>query len=168
MEHELALGVAKILKAVKSAPAGQFSVVGERAPGIIRDFHHWADGARTEAAYLFQRRSNGKRFWLLLIEWNEAYGFYVVVFPENQKGPILEIHRVEHGAARELLSWSYKPVKRDNKNQQRKEFFASLYGSTSVLIPVPTSPTETEDFLSEVFHLAERRLLADQAPTLSA
>lgn len=167
MEHALALKVAKLLRELKAAPSPRFAGLSERAPGVIRDFHHWADGALTEAAYLFQRRADRKKLWVLLIEWNEANGFYVVVFPEDRRGPIVEIHRMEHNGERELLKWQYKPAKRDNKNRERREFFESLYGSASVLIPVPRTLPETEDFISELFQLAERRLQADVAPPLN-
>ena len=168
VKHELALEVAKLLQKVKVLPSSKFSVLSERAPGRIRDFHHWADGALTEAAYLFERRADRKRFWVLLIEWNEANGFYVVLFPEDRKGPLFEMYRTERSGERELLSWTYKPVKRDNKNKERKEHFESIYGSTSVLISVPRTPAEAEVFLSEVFQLAERRREADLAPSLNS
>ena len=163
MKQELAKRIAIAIEAFKSGPSARFVQIRRIPRGVIDGFHHWANGAPIEGGYLFHRRLDGQRLWLLLIEWNPSYGFYVVVFPEDQRGPIVEAHHIEEGPSRKLLKWRYAPVKRDGKNRQRREFFESLYGTTSVLIPVPTSKDEVEDFLFEVFQLAERRLLADQA-----
>ena len=131
--------------------------------GTVENFHRWADGHNAKAGFLFERNEDGVRYWLLVIEWNVRIGpYYLVIYPENRSGPILEIHRfAEESALKGELSWTYTPRKHDGRNKVRKERFCSIFSSTEVQISIPEEIGDTDIFLDEIFLLADSRLKAD-------
>jgi hypothetical protein len=58
--------------------------------------------------------------------------------------------------------WTYKPFKRDGKNDQRKAYFKQMFGSTTVEIKLPSSSSEVEGFFNQLFQLCQNRIKADR------
>lgn len=126
----------------------------------ISNFHVWADGKKYEGAYLVKNRYEIS-LWLIFIEWKPGR-FYLIIFPENRNGPLLEIHRLEKSESGDTyLGWTYKPTKRDVKNLKRVEYFSKYYFSPEVTISFPVDLNEIDDFLDEVFTLTDVRIKAD-------
>lgn len=128
----------------------------------LSGFHQWADGHQYEGAFLIEDES-GHRLWILLIDWREQDNFYVVLFPESKIGPIAEIHKLISRAPNDLvLTWRYSPSKRDGRNEERKAYFVEAFLSKEVQISVPVRNEEVDDFIDELFSLADSRLKADE------
>ena len=127
----------------------------------MKDFHQWADSKDFEGGFLLEN-SKGINLWLLLIKWNEANGYYVVLFPEDKAGPIAEIHSLSSDEDGQYLHWSYRPSKRDGKNDERKAYFEKYFLSLDVVISLPKTVDEVSDFLDELISLAENRAKADE------
>lgn len=70
--------------------------------------------------------------------------------------PIKEIEGIPH------LVWTYKPFKRDGKNDQRKAYFKQMFGSTTIEIKLPSSSSEVEGFFNQLFKLCQNRIKADR------
>jgi predicted HNH restriction endonuclease len=130
------------------------------APKPLSGFHRWADSKEFEGGFLIENE-NGFKIWLLLIEWNKKNGFYIVLFPENKKGPLVEIQEVSIDGNESHLKWRYKPSKRDGKNEERKAYFAKYFFDLEVFIPIPEKVDEVSDFLNELLSLSENREKAD-------
>ena len=99
----------------------------------------------------------GDNVWLLILEWNRNNGFYVVLFPEDRKGPVAEIHTVIEEADGNILKWKYSPSKRDGLNDKRKEYFEKYFFDVDVSIDLPNSSKEVVDFFGELLSLYENR-----------
>ena len=76
--------------------------------------------------------------------------------PVQKSRQIQEIDGVPH------IVWSYMPLKRDGKNDQRKAYFKQMFGSTTVQIKLPASSLEVEVFLGQLFKLCQNRIKADR------
>ena len=131
------------------------------APEPLDEFHQWADSKEFEGGFLIKNQ-NGQKIWMLLIEWNENHGFYVVLFPEDRSGPKAEIHKVVNEDDKQLLKWRYSPSKRDGKNEKRKGYFEKYFFSCEVLISIPSEVKEVSGFLNELSSLYESRVKADK------
>lgn len=123
----------------------------------LEDFHHWVD--RKDLLGHFLVEGGGKKFWLLIIFWQqrkypENENYYFVIYPESRSGAIAEIHEVD---GQNRFRWSYSPRKQDGSNNQarRKKRFEALYGSVSAKIQLPNKVANVDEFLSEVFRLAD-------------
>lgn len=130
---------------------------GKISPG----FHQWADGNLTHGGFLI-RNLEGNAYWLVFIDWKGDNDYYLILFNENHNKPIAEIHQVNITQFGEEFSWDYRPVKRDGKNAQRKDYFTEYFYDTNVRISLPKYPSELMDFLDELFYLAENRIKADE------
>lgn len=143
----------------------EFSILKILTDSPLTDFDQWADGKPLEGAFCLQTRT-GRKFWLLLIEWNKPNGYYVVLYPENKSGPKLEIHQEISSAEGQSLVWLYRPVKHDGKNDIRKRVFEKNYPNCEAVISLPTTKDEVTDFLIEISTLFECRILADDLTTV--
>jgi hypothetical protein len=126
----------------------------------LSGFHQWADGRDFVGGGLVARK-DGLAYWFLFLLWNDNIGYYLVIFPEDKSGPIAEIHRVKENGAKVALQWRYGPKKRDGKNQQRKDYFTHYFDDLLVNLPIPRQQSEVQNFLDNVFALAETRISAD-------
>lgn len=146
----------------------QYQGKSEVAPIILNSltseplsgFHQWVDSKELEGGFLIENQS-GLNIWLLLIEWNEKNGFYIVLFPDNKQGPVAEIHEIIDKKDELLLKWRYKPTKQDGKNKERQTYFSKYFLGLEVFISIPKNVDEVGDFLSELLSLAENREKAD-------
>jgi predicted HNH restriction endonuclease len=126
----------------------------------LSGFHQWADNKPCEGAFLF-RNVSGYALWIILIDWRESDNFYVIIFPESKSGPIAEIHKIMDKKGELALQWRYSPIKRDNRNKERKAYFAEAFLSNDVYISIPKNLSDVDGFIDELFTLAESRLKAD-------
>src|SRR6266852_3171264 len=114
MKRATAAAIAAVLKRFDRPGRGYRATrLGSGRP--LRSFHPWADGKALVSADRIMR-SDGNRLILLLIDWAPKGEFYYVVFPEDRSGPLAEVWRVRQGAGASNLFWTYKPTKRDGKN----------------------------------------------------
>ena len=128
-----------------------------------RKFHR-ADVKTLEGGFLVEN-SRGHRVWLLLIEWNKLYGYYVVLFSEDRTTILAEIHKTVDYAERPHIQWKYGPIKQDGRNAERREYFAKYYRSLDVKIFLPVDIEDVGGFLSELLSLAKIRTKADKIDT---
>lgn len=134
-----------------------------RGSSQVRDFHHWADSRWAVAIDRLER--NGTVLLLLLIDWWDDGEYYAVVFPEDRKGPLIEIHRLGDVGADRVLRWRYKPTKRDGRNAERRSRFIELAGSTEVALFFPVDVVSLGGFLNDLFDLVSKRRSADTLST---
>jgi len=162
MDREKAKSIYRLLKlnehTIKPFYSVEFSLQND-IPLI--NFHQWANGKDFVGGCLI-RRNNRTAYWLLFLLWNEEIGYYLVLFPENKSGPIAEIHEVEQYPPGEILKWEYRPIKHDERNEARKEYFKKYFYDIQVTISVPENANDLVGFLDELFSLAEIRLKADE------
>jgi hypothetical protein len=128
-----------------------------------RKFHR-ADVKILEGGFLV-KNSSGQLVWLLLIEWNELHGYYIVLFSEDRATILAEIHKTIDYAGRKHIQWRYGPIKRDGNNAERQEYFAKYFRSLDVKIFLPAKVGDVSDFLNELLSLAENRSKADKIDT---
>jgi 5-methylcytosine-specific restriction endonuclease McrA len=161
MENKYAKGIAKLLSYASITEDGRFKLEKYINRRTLSGFHHWADDRPCEGAFLFKNQS-GSGLWVLLIDWREKDDFYVVLFPESKSGPIAEIHSLVESSGDAVLHWRYSPSKRDGKNGERKAYFVESFLSDNVQISVPAISQGIDDFLEELFSLANCREKADR------
>ncbi len=161
MEVQTAREIASLLSKNGSEESDKYRLEKHISRQRLTDFHQWANDRPSEGAFLF-KNSAGKGLWIVLIDWRESNNFYVVLFPESKSGPIAEIHRVVAVGAEPVLHWRYSPSKHDDKNDERKAYFAEAFLSTDVQISIPQSISEVDDFVDELFVLSESRAKADR------
>jgi len=128
--------------------------------GRLYDFHQFANGEKCEGVYCVKNKY-GQSYWFVLIEWNRKIGYYLIVFPENRSGPLIEIHKTEVKIGFENLLWKYSPSKRDGRNALRKAYFSKFVPGGNVVISLPKEVFEMNSFFEDVFSLANIRLKAD-------
>lgn len=161
MDIQIVKNLYKLLSQYRSKEKAFPSISEDLAPKPLKNFHQWANSKDFEGGFLLEN-SKGVNLWLLLIKWNEANGYYVVLFPEDKAGPIAEIHSFSSDDDGEYLHWRYRPSKRDGKNDERKEYFEKYFFSLDVVISLPRTVDEISEFLGELISLAENRAKADE------
>jgi hypothetical protein len=158
VERHIAKNISSLLSS--AADGNRYKLELSHAPGKLSEFHQWADEKPCEGAFLFIDQL-GVGIWVLLIDWREDGNFYVVIFPRSRSGPVAEIHMAEGKGDEITLSWRYSPRKRDDKNVERKRYFIESFLSDVVEISVPAEPNEVDDFIGELFALADSRQKSD-------
>lgn len=138
----------------------RYAITESRPPGLLREFHQWADGRPCEGAFLMEG-DDGMRTWLVLIDWKMNGTYYLVLFPENRIGPIYEMHRMQAASPDPTLEWTYIPKKRDGKNDQRRAYFLTTYGTRTATLVLPKALEEIDEFVDDLIELAVYRLKAD-------
>lgn len=61
-----------------------------------------------------------------------------------------------------MLTWRYSPSKRDGRNEERKAYFVEAFLTDEVQISVPSHAKDVDDFIDELFSLANSRVKADE------
>ena len=138
-----------------------FSMVIDRPMGkYLQGFHTFADDKPCSGAFLISDGTNS--YWILLIDWYNDGNHYVVVYPERHRNPPLaELHQVERHSDGLDLKWSYQPTKRDGQNEHRRRLFKAQFGSLEVTVSLPGEHATIDDFLFDIFVLADCRRRAD-------
>jgi hypothetical protein len=136
--------------------ANQFAGATTRLPNAATDaidnFHEWVNGRPLLGAHLLPTINNGSLLWLLLIKWqnehnpNNPHGWYLVVFPEDQRNPLMEIHRVD---GNNRLCWSYVPRLHHGNNHDRQVEFARILGIADANVQIEIPNVNTVDFFLE-------------------
>jgi hypothetical protein len=126
----------------------------------LTEFHQWADNRPCEGAFLISGAGKS-RLWAVLIDWKLSENYYLAIFPEARSGPLAEIHECLNDGNSNVLRWKYSPTKQDKKNPERRAYFAEVFNSKEVLLSVPESVDQVDDFFAELFSLAVARLKAD-------
>ncbi|MGY2264541.1 HNH endonuclease [Pseudomonas sp. SDT2931_S440] len=158
MDQSIAKSISNLLFIAEGR--SRYKLEQSYASGDLIDFHQWADGKPCEGAFLFiNQQSVG--MWIVLIDWKVNGNFYVVIFPESRAGPIAEIHKTQGEGDEVVLSWKYSPTKHDSRNWERKQYFIEAFLSDVVAISIPSGPEEVDDFINELFSLANSRQKAD-------
>ncbi|GJH04504.1 HNH endonuclease [Paraburkholderia terrae] len=106
-------------------------------------------------------RTDAVRTWVLLIDWKWSETYYIVVFDEAKLGPVCELHKVGGDDAAPTLEWTYRPSKRDGKNERRKQYFLATYGAETAALKLPKNADQIDDFIDDLIELADYRLKAD-------
>ena len=102
-----------------------------------------------------------------MIEW-KPQTFYLVLYPENRSGPIVEAKDFRIVDGSEKLLWDYIPRKQDGKNDKRLANFIKFYNSRTAEITIPNNDREISDFFDEVFWLLEIKAKSETLVDVSA
>ena len=158
MDKSIALKISKLIG--ENTNSENFKIVDLLATDSeLKGFHQWADGHKHLESYLIEDEE-GYKFWFQFIDWKNSDNYYLVIFPEDHSGPIIEIHQMN---TEQQLEWIYTPKKHDSKqnNEKRKGIFESIMGENPVVLGIPTNKNELNGFIKKVFKMAESRLTAD-------
>lgn len=116
-------------------------------------------GKEAISGFEVTKRDNNIGYIFTFIHSEENY--YLVIYSKNKKA-VVELKNVEMIDGNPYIVWKYNPVKRDGKNQERKDYFKRHFGSFIRQILIPKSPSEIETFVGELFALSQSRLEADK------
>ncbi|SDD52527.1 HNH endonuclease [Paenibacillus sp. CF095] len=141
-----------------------FEVIELSGGDTVTSFHQWADNKPVLGLFLIGN-AGGEQLYFLIIAWNQKVkdNYYLVTFPYNRSRPITELHKTETfgNTAVTSLVWKYKPMKRDGKNQERKQYFKNYYGDLNVTLSLPQVNSEVEVFIEDLFLLCKIRMTTD-------
>lgn len=133
------------------------------ADRTLTKFHQWTNGKPIIAGYEVFRPSTETGYYLLLIDWHRNGNYYLVIYAHDKSTTFAELRQIEDIDGAPHIVWTYKPLKRDGKNDQRKAYFKQLFGSTTVYVKLPSSDLEVEEFFGQLFKLCQNRIKADRA-----
>ena len=134
----------------------------ETVGGCLPKFHQWTNGKKTLAAFEITRLESDTGYYFLFIDWHRNDNYYLVIYAHNRSTTCAEIRQIHELDDEPHLIWTYNPLKRDGKNNQRKAYFKQMFGSTSVQIKLPSTAVEVEDFFTQLFKLCQNRVRADK------
>lgn len=160
LEKEQAIYLANHIE--KSKPASYEIRKLETVGGTLPKFHQWTNGKKTLAAYEVTRPESDTGYYFLFIDWHRNGIYYLVIYAHDRSTTCAEIRQIHELEGGPHLVWTYKPFKRDGKNDQRKAYFKQMFGSTAVQIKLPSSPLEVENFFKQLFKLCQNRVKADK------
>ncbi|WP_040206121.1 hypothetical protein [Neobacillus jeddahensis] len=160
MEKEHALSLSNLIE--KSRPETYEIRKLETRGGTLPKFHQWTNGKSTLAAYEVLRPATETGYYFLFIDWHRNQNFYLVIYAHDKSTTCAEIRQIQVLEEGLHLLWTYKPFKRDGKNDQRKAYFKQMFGSTTLHIKLPTIAAEVEAFFEQVFKLCQNRIKADK------
>jgi hypothetical protein len=129
--------------------------------GTLPKFHQWTNGKPVIEGYQVTRPETGTAYFLLFIDWHRNDNYYLVIYAHDKSTTLAEIRRVEELEGVPQIVWTYNPLKRDGKNNQRKAYFKQMFGSTTVQIKLPSSGAEVRGFFDQLFQLCQNRKKAD-------
>lgn len=128
----------------------------------IFNFHQWVDRKRILGIFLVNDLNSNEKYHFIFIDWQCNYkNYYLVIYPENKVGPLVEIHKVDEVCGNLDFTWRYSPTKRDGKNTDRREYFEKYYGTLETRIKVPSKNDEVQAFIDDVIELVIKRCKAD-------
>ncbi|WP_066072727.1 hypothetical protein [Neobacillus soli] len=160
MEKEQAMVLSNFIQKSHSAAyqIKQLETIG----GMLPKFHQWTNGKKTLSAYEIIRPETETGYYFLFIDWHRNDNYYLVIYTHNKSTTCAEIRQIQELDEGPHLVWSYKPFKRDGKNDQRKAYFKQMFGTTTVAIKLPSSASEVEEFYDQLFRLCQNRIRADR------
>ncbi len=129
---------------------------------MLPNFHQWTNGKKTVAGFEIIRLDSDLSYYFLFIDWHRNGNYYLVIYAHNKSTTVAEIRQVEEIDGLLHLVWSYNPLKRDGKNDQRKAYFKQMFGTTTLHIKLPTAVVEVDDFCKQIFKLCLNRITADR------
>lgn len=115
-------------------------------------------GNEAISGYEITKRGTTISYLFTFIQSGDNY--YLVIYSKNKKA-MAELKNIDVIDGNPYIVWKYNPAKRDGKNQDRKDYFTKNFGSTIRQIPIPTSHSDIEPFIGELFALCQSRLEAD-------
>lgn len=155
--------IVKLLRDFAELGQSQFKFLEIVQNRELSEFHQWVNGKPCKGAFLIMD-STGCKLWIpVFVQYpKKPDNYYIALFPESKTGPIIEIHEESIDTNNELtLDWTYVPKKQDGKNAERRDYFIQVNHSDTVNIYIPNNVSEANDFLTELFSLAESRQKAD-------
>ncbi|WP_066251099.1 hypothetical protein [Neobacillus drentensis] len=160
MEKEQAIFLANCIETSNPSSYGIKKL--EITCGSLPKFHQWTNGKPTLAAYEVTRPENDTGYYFVFIDWHRNDNYYLVIYAHDRSTTCAEIRKIQEINGDSYIVWSYIPLKRDGKNNQRKAYFKQMFGSTTVQIKLPATPFEVEVFLGQLFRLCQNRIKADR------
>lgn len=146
----------------KAKPAAyelnKLEIVGDCLP----KFHQWTNGKKTLAGYKVIRPATDTGHYFIFIDWHRNGIYYLVIYAHDRSTTVAELRQIQEIDGSPHLVWSYKPFKRDGKNDQRKAYFKQMFGSTKVQIKLPSTTADIEGFYEQLFRLCQNRVKADR------
>ncbi|WP_342429801.1 hypothetical protein [Neobacillus sp. FSL H8-0543] len=130
--------------------------------GTLPKFHQWTNGKKVVAGYEITQLDSDTSYYFLFIDWHRNDNYYLVIYTHNKSTTVAEIRQVEEIDGLLQFVWSYNPLKRDGKNDQRKAYFKQMFGTTTVHIKLPTEEIGVERFCEQMFKLCLNRMTADR------
>lgn len=163
MQKDLAIYLSDLIEKWNKSTSATYDVRKlETNRGTLPRFHQWTNGKQTVSGYEVTRKDSDTSYFFLFIDWHRNENYYLVIYAHDKSTTLAELHQIEEIEGALYLSWKYNPLKRDGKNDQRKAFFKSAFGSTTVTIKLPSSKNEVEPFFHQLFLLCQNRMKADR------
>lgn len=122
-------------------------------------FSNWVDGK--DVLGIINVSKNNDSYYFVFIDWWCDGNYYLILYNEDKSKTLLELHKVKEEYDCLNIEWRYRPTKRDDLNNERKECFAKYYGDVVKRIEVPKSMDNIEYFLDDIFDLIEKRVNSD-------
>ncbi|MEH7076895.1 hypothetical protein [Neobacillus drentensis] len=160
MEKKQAIFLANCIEGSKS-PAYDINKL-EVINGCLPKFHQWTNGKPTIAAFEITRPDNDTGYYFVFIDWHRNDNYYLVIYAHDHSTTCAEIRQIQEIDGVPHLIWTYQPLKRDGKNQQRKAYFKQMFGATTIQIKLPSSALDLDVFLGQIFKLCQNRIKADR------
>ena len=157
MEREQAKKLATMLREGLTTSTC-FKIMEEREMPVD-NFNQWANGDKGFGAFLIERKQDQVQHWILFIESRRHPDQFYLVMYSSGRIHELQILEVRDGPS---LEWQYTPRRRDRRNLERKERFKMLMGDIIQKIPLPNAHRTVDDFLDDLFNLAQARETADR------
>jgi hypothetical protein len=160
LEKEQAKFISNCIESIQSST---FAIKNlEILNGTLTKFHQWTNGKPTLAAFKVTRADTDTSYYLLFIDWHRNDNYYLVIYAHDRSTTCAEIRQIQEIEEVPHLVWTYKPLKQDGKNDQRKAYFKQMFGAATVQIKLPSAPHEGEVFLTQLFKLCSHRIKADR------
>ncbi|NRD77979.1 hypothetical protein HPT25_11345 [Bacillus sp. BRMEA1] len=160
MDMKEAVFLAKLME--KASPTDYEIKKMETIGGSLPKFHQWTNNKKTYAAYEVKRPASDTGYYFIFIDWHRNDIYYLVIYAHDRSTTVAELRQVQEIDGSPHLVWTYKPFKRDGKNDVRKAYFKQMFGTTTVEIKLPKSPAEVEEFYKHIFNLCQNRVKADR------
>jgi hypothetical protein len=160
LKKDEAAYLAKLIEKSKPASYGMKRIA--TVNGTLPQFHQWTNGKQTLAGIEVTRVDSDTSYYFLFIDWHRNDNYYLVIYLHNKSTTAAELRVIEEIDGSPHIVWTYNPLKRDGKNDQRKAYFKQMFGSRKVQIKIPASPLEIEGFFDQLFRLCQNRIKADK------
>lgn len=162
MEKRQAVLVSDCLEQWNKSRCSTYELIKlETSNNTLTHFHQWANGKPVVSAFDVSKPGD-ERYYFLFIDWHRNDNYYLVIYAHDKSTTIAELNKTVEEDGDVFLSWTYNPLKRDGKNAIRKAYFKQTFGETTMKIALPTSISDVEMFLDQVFKLCHNRLRADR------
>jgi hypothetical protein len=160
LEKQQAASVANLIQ--KSFSTSYEIKKVDTVDGTLPNFHQWTNGKKTLAGFEVVRLNSDTSYYFLFIDWHRNDNYYLVIYAHDKSTTVAELRQVEEIDGASQIVWTYKPLKRDGKNDVRKAYFKQMFGSTTVNIKLPVSTLEVDTFFDQLFMLCQNRIKADR------